>query len=72
MKLKNLKKALKSRIIDNEGLMGMITLFLLIKGWELMNTKEELTWLWGLMMFSFGFFNAVPTAVKLIDGKGLK
>ena len=71
MKLKNLRKALKSRITDNEGLQGMITLFLLVKGWEHMMEKDGL-WFWGLIIFSVGFFSCIPIALKLIDGKGLK
>ena len=71
MKLKNLRKALRKRILDNEGLMGMITLFLLVRGWDHMMEKEGL-WFWGLVIFSIGFFNSIPIALKLIDGKGLK
>lgn len=71
MKLKNLRKALKSRIIDNEGLMGMLTLWLLLEGWNAMMVKEGF-WLLGLIIFSAAFFNCIPYAVKLIDGKGIK
>lgn len=71
MKLKNLKSSLRKRVLDNEGLMGMITLFLLVRGWTHMMDKEGF-WLWGLIMFTIGFFNSIPIALKLIDGKGLK
>ena len=70
-KSKKRKKALKSRITDNGGLMGMITLLLLVRGWEHMMEKDGL-WLWGLIIFSIGFFNAIPIVLKLIDGKGIK
>ena len=71
MKLKNLRKALRKRISDNEGLMGMLTLWLLLEGWNAMNEKDG-AWLWGLIIFSAAFFNCIPYAVKLIDGKGIK
>jgi len=69
MKLKNLRKALRKRILDNEGLMGMISLFLLVRGWDHMMEKDGL-WFWGLVIFSIGFFNSIPISLKLIDGKG--
>jgi hypothetical protein len=71
MKLKNLRKALRKRISDNEGLMGMLTLWLLLEGWNAMMEKDG-SWLWGLIIFSAAFFNCIPYAVKLIDGKGIK
>lgn len=71
MKLKNLKSSLRKRVLDNEGLMGMITLFLLVRGWTHMMDKEGF-WLWGLVIFSIGFFGCIPIALKLIDGKGIK
>ena len=71
MKLKKLRQALRSRILENEGLMGMISLFLLVRGWNHMLEKDGL-WFWGLVIFSIGFFNSIPIALKLIDGKGLK
>ena len=71
MKLKNIKKALKSRTIENEGLMGMVTFYLMWVGWAYMNEKDG-AWLLGLVLFSLGFFNCIPIALKLIDGKGLK
>ena len=71
MKLKNLRKALRKRTLENEGLMGMITLWLLLRGWHHMMEKDGL-WFWGLVIFSIGFFNCIPYALKLIDGKGIK
>jgi len=71
MKLKKLRQALRSRILENEGLMGMISLFLLVRGWNHMMEKDGF-WFWGLIIFTIGFFNSIPIALKLIDGKGLK
>ena len=70
MKLNNLKKFLRKRTLENEGLMGMITLWFLLSGWNYMNEKDF--WFWGLIIFSIGFFNCIPYALKLIDGKGFK
>ena len=71
MKLKKLRQAIRKRTLENEGLMGMITLWLLLDGWKYMNEKNG-KWLFGLIIFSVGFFNCIPYALKLIDGKGLK
>lgn len=73
MTLKNIKKELKNRITDNKSLMGMVTLFFLLKGWDLMMIKESVfSFSLGITIFGLGFFNAIPTVLKVIDGKGIK
>jgi hypothetical protein len=71
MKSKNLKRALRKRLTENRGLMGMLTLWCLLEGWKYMNEKDGM-WLFGLLLFSAGFFSCIPIALKLIDGKGIK
>jgi hypothetical protein len=51
--------------------MGMLTLWCLLEGWKYMNEKDGM-WLFGLLLFSAGFFSCIPIALKLIDGKGIK
>ena len=66
MKLNNLKNSLRKRILENKGLMGMVTLFLLMRGWHHMLEKDGL-WFFGLIIFSIGFFNCIPIVLQIIE-----
>ena len=73
MMLKNLKNSLKRRVLENKGLMGIITLVFLLKGWDLMMMKVSLFhFSLGFTIFGLGFFSVLPIVVKLITGKEYK
>lgn len=73
MMLKNLKNSLKRRVLENKGLMGIITLVFLLKGWDLMMMKTSfIQFTLGFTIFGLGFFSILPIIVKLITGKEYK
>ena len=73
MMLKNLKNSLRRRVLENKGLMGIITFAFLLKGWDLMMAKASLFYFsLGFAMFGLGFFSIMPIIVRLITGKEYK